>query len=186
MSQTDDISDSIVAARYALGVAELAEIVESKARMETDPAFAARVAFYEAALYALEPGVEAIELPEDSWDRIAAAIFGDGKHPPKSSDSVDAMAWKPFIPGVSRKIVSASTAGTSQVALYRVEPGAVVSGQLHCLTDECLVLEGGLEIGGVALPPEDVHLAFDSSRHDPLTSRNGALLYVRADLQTRM
>jgi len=185
MSEPDTHDDDIQAARYALGVADLAEVVAAEARMAEDSGFARRVARYDAALYALEPGTDSVDLPGDSWDRIAAAIADGEKAPNTRTVRTAELAWESFIPGVERKIVSIDKAASTQIALYRVAPGASVPTHLHCVTEECLVLDGEIEIGGIVVPAGDVHLAFNGSRHGPVTSPRGALLYIRSDLQMR-
>lgn len=185
MSEPDPHDDDIQAARYALGVADLTEIAAAEARIARDPDFAHRVAVYDAVFFALEPEADGEVLPEDSWDRIASAIADNEKAPNTRTVRVDALAWEPFLAGVERKVVSIDKAEGTQVALYRVAPGASVPSHLHCVTEECLVLDGEIEIDGVVVRSGDVHLAFSGSRHGPLTSRRGALLYVRSDLEMR-
>ncbi len=185
MSQTDDFNDRTIAARYALGVASLSEINSAEARIEIDPVFAAHVAFYDTIFTTLENSPASVEPPAGLWNQIEAAIDDNEKLPATRTVRLDQVAWEAFAPGIDRKIVHVDKANAIQIALYRLAPNATVPPHDHCATEECLVLEGEVEVDGVVMRKGDVHLAFPLARHQSVISRTGAILYARLDLQLK-
>ncbi|ESQ90305.1 hypothetical protein ABAC460_09120 [Asticcacaulis sp. AC460] len=183
MSEHDDISDSYLAARYALGIASLAEIVSAEARIDADAEFAAEVGRYDLVFSGLEPGVAPIAPPADLWDRIESAIDDQDRSPHTRTIRTAELAWEAFIPGIDRKIVFVDKAAATSGVLYRLAPGASVGNHGHGVIEECLVLEGEIEIDGVPIRAGDMHMAFPEARHGLLSSRHGALVYLRGDLQ---
>ncbi len=92
------------------------------------------------------------------------------------------LAWEPFLPGVERKILFVDKTAMVSGVLYKVAPGASVGNHSHGMIEECLVIEGEIDIDGMTVRAGDVHLAMPGSRHGPLSSRLGALVYIRGDL----
>lgn len=180
-----DQADDILAARYALGVADLHEIVAAESRLTADPAFAARVSLFESVFSSLDRGITPIEPPSGLWDRIAGTIDDVDRSPLTETVRTQDLSWQPYAPGIDRKLIHVDMAGGASVALYRLQPGASVPNHSHFLTEECLVLEGEIEIDGVTVRTGDVHIALPASRHGPLTSRAGAVVYLRGDLEMR-
>lgn len=176
-------TDDFLAMRYACGVADLAEIAAVESRMDSDSAFAALIARFDQLFSGLEAGQTEVAPPEGLWARIEVAIDDLEKVPGTHTVRTQAMAWEPFLPGVERKILFADKTGASSLVLYKVAAGASVGNHSHGITEECLVLEGELEIDGITLRPGDLHMAFPHERHGPLYSRTGALVYIRGDLQ---
>ena len=179
-------ADDSLAARYALGVADLSEIVAAEARLESDRHFAAEVARYDA-IFAAFYDEAAVETPSAGvWDRIEAAIDDSQKSPQTRTLRTEGLAWEPFAPGIDRKLLYVDKAAATQISLFRLSPGSGVMGHSHALMEECLVVEGEIEVDGITIRKGDLHLALPGSRHGPLTSRTGAVLYVRADLEFRL
>lgn len=176
-------NDDDLAARYALGVADLPEIVAAERRMANDPDFAARVAFYDRIFRALESGIAPVEPPAGLWDRIENAIDDDRLVPGTQTVRTADLSWEPFVPGVERKILFVDKAAMTSGVLYKVAPGASVGNHGHDIIEECLVLEGEIDVDGMIIRAGDMHLAFSGVRHGPLSSRTGAVVYIRGDLQ---
>ncbi len=178
-----DLTDDLMAARYALGVADLDEIVAAEARLDADPAFAARVAFYDNRFFYLADRAAVADVPPGLWDRIEQAIDDDALSPSTRTVRGQALAWEPFLPGIERKILFADKAAASSGVLYRVAPGAQVGSHCHAIIEECLVLEGEIEVDGITIRAGDLHMAFAGERHSALSSPRGAVVYIRGDLQ---
>jgi len=179
MSQVDDF----LAARYALGVADLSEIVTAEGRVSHDPAFAARVAFFDDIFSTLDRDMPAVQPPEGMWARIEGAIDDERMAPNTRTVRTADLAWEQYVPGVERKILFVDKEAMSSGVLYRVAAGASVGNHGHGIIEECLVLEGEIDVDGMIVRAGDVHLALPGSRHGPLSSRLGALVYIRGDLQ---
>ncbi len=178
MSEHDDF----LAARYALGVADLTEIVAAESRMARDPGFASRIAFYDSVFAVFGRNSQAVAPSAELWDRIESAIEDDEKSPQTRTIRTAEIAWEPFVPGVERKVLFVDKEAMSSGVLYKVAPGASVGNHGHGIIEECLVIEGAIEVEGLTIRAGDVHLAFPGSRHGPLSSRDGALVYIRGDL----
>ncbi len=66
--------------------------------------------------------------------------------------------------------------------MFRLQPGSVVVAHGHTQEEECLVLEGEIEIGGHVLRKGDLHIARPGACHAPITTRTGALLWVTSEI----
>lgn len=88
----------------------------------------------------------------------------------------DADGWREAAPGLSRKDLWSD--GRLASRFYRLEPGARQEGHAHPLPEECLMLEGELFLGDILLQAGDYQLAPAGSRHGPVSTDVGALLFV--------
>ena len=52
----------------------------------------------------------------------------------------------------------------------------------HATDEECLVLEGSVNIGGHVLNKGDFHIMDSGSFHTDVTTESGAVLYLKHDL----
>jgi len=178
-------SDDILAAQYALGVLDIAGIVECEDRVDADPAFAAKVAWFDQVFYAAHGSAEASERADQIWDKIERAIEDTVKSPTTRTIRVDDMGWEPYAPRITRKVVHVDRQAEVLTAFYRLEPGAEVISHTHLLTEECLVIEGEIECDGIVVRAGEVHLAPPGSRH-VLKSPKGAMVYLRGDLHIQV
>lgn len=64
--------------------------------------------------------------------------------------------------------------------LLRLAPGARLPAHGHSTEETCLVLEGSAQLGELEVRAGDFHLAQEGSVHGEITSRTGALLFIRA------
>ncbi|MFP1133293.1 cupin domain-containing protein [Asticcacaulis sp. W401b] len=178
MAETDDW----LAARYALGVADLSEIVAAEALRDSDPAFAAQIARYDSLFSTLSERPEPVRASDALWDRIDRAIDDVERSPDTQTVRPGELGWQPYIPGIDRKLLHLDKAAGMHIVLYKVAPGTSVMEHTHLITEECLVLEGQIEVNGVVVRAGELHLGFPGIRHGPLTSQTGALLYIRGDM----
>ena len=174
--------EDMLAARYALGVAGAAEITVAEHRLAGENAFADRVARYDALFSELDCGLEEIAPPAGLWDRIEQAVDDFEKSPLTQTVRPTHLSWEPFAAGIQRKLLHTDAESAVQIVLYKVAPGTSFAAHGHLINEECLVLDGEIEVDGVVARSGDLHIALANTRHGVLTSRSGALLYVRADL----
>ncbi len=174
--------EDVLAARYALGVASAAEIRIAERRIADENGFVDRVGWYDALFSEMEGGDQQVTPPPAVWDWINSSIDKIENTPETRTVRPSGLAWEVFAPGIERKILHVDAAMGAQIVLYRVAPGTSFAAHSHLIAEECLVLDGEIEVDGVIAKTGDVHIAFADTRHGILTSRTGALLYVRADL----
>ncbi len=86
--------------------------------------------------------------------------------------------WEPFIDGIAIRVLHEDSGVLSY--LLRLSPGAVLPGHRHPMNEECLVMEGELTIGdALTVSAGGYHLALAGSLHAPITSRDGAVIFLR-------
>jgi quercetin dioxygenase-like cupin family protein len=71
-------------------------------------------------------------------------------------------------------------AGTAEM-LVRLLPGVVVPEHSHAKEEQMVILEGECHIGEHLLRQGDVHIAAPGTRHAPITTRSGVLLFLRSE-----
>jgi quercetin dioxygenase-like cupin family protein len=90
--------------------------------------------------------------------------------------------WRRLSELVEIRVVRREAATGRQTVMFRLHPGAVVVAHGHTQEEECLVLEGEIEIGDHTLYRGDLHIARPGARHAPITTRTGALLWVTSEI----
>lgn len=168
----------ILAARYALGVADASEMETAEILLDTDPSFAAMVGKYQIVFDDLHDGTSPDAPPPGVWDRIAAAI-SDNADPQPITVSSGTLVWRPIAPNLEFKVLHEDADKGIRMVLYRAGPGAVVDRHRNTVAEECLVLEGEIEINDMVLRAGDVQLIATDTLHGPITSRKGAIIYIR-------
>ena len=88
--------------------------------------------------------------------------------------------WQSINRGVALKVLHDH--GDAQSFLLRLAPGAKFAAHPHQAEELCVVLEGDVRLGDVDAGPGTYHLALAGSRHHELSSRNGCVLFLRANL----
>ena len=88
--------------------------------------------------------------------------------------------WQPLAPGIAIKTLRRDEARGVLLTLWRCDPGAMVPEHANPVEEECLVLEGSIEQGGVEYAAGDFLYASAGSRHATFRSPNGALLLIRS------
>lgn len=66
-------------------------------------------------------------------------------------------------------------------SLLRMRPGGVIPAHRHEREEECIVLEGEVQIGTYQLSAGDVHIAAAGTWHEQVTTRKGVLVLLRGD-----
>jgi anti-sigma factor ChrR (cupin superfamily) len=82
--------------------------------------------------------------------------------------------------GVSYKLLFADAALGTFTTLIRMQPGARVPAHRHLGVEQCLVLEGDLRTGSIAMEAGDFNCSLPGSVHDELITDDGALLLIVA------
>lgn len=85
--------------------------------------------------------------------------------------------WRALVKGVRVKTLCEG-AGSRSV-LVELEPGAALPTHRHHEHEECVVLRGEAELGELKVRQGDYHVAPAGSRHGRVSSRSGALLFLR-------
>ncbi|MEM9387144.1 MAG: cupin domain-containing protein [Pseudomonadota bacterium] len=88
--------------------------------------------------------------------------------------------WHDFAPGIEIKLLHRDADTGAETTLWRVQPGTEVDAHSHEMDEECLVLEGDLEIGGELLVAGDYLLGKRGFDHPVVMSPSGALLLLRS------
>lgn len=92
--------------------------------------------------------------------------------------------WRELAPGVTLKLLNGDAASGWMTAFIRMSPGSSLAAHSHALTEECLVVEGEILIGGHRVSAGDLHVAQAGTLHDAVRSPRGALMLVRAEYRT--
>ncbi|MEK7408982.1 MAG: cupin domain-containing protein [Acidobacteriota bacterium] len=86
--------------------------------------------------------------------------------------------WKPVLEGVTAKQLYVDPVTRFVTMLVRMEPGAAYPPHRHGGAEQCLVLEGDLEVGDLVLHTGDYQCADSGSIHDVSRTVNGCLLLI--------
>lgn len=112
--------------------------------------------------------------PAAVWTALAARLG-----PPVLRRGRDEGEWFEICPGGRMKMLMVDPPSGARTALVRLAPGAVLDTHHHDLAEECLVLEGDIEVDARAYGPGDYLLAPEGSDHFPIPTRGGVLLLLR-------
>jgi quercetin dioxygenase-like cupin family protein len=130
---------------------------------------------------ALRPPALAADERARSWRRVAEQLAP----PPAGTVTIrasDSSGWQVVDDKVSLKVLREDREHGNRTVLIRMAPGAIIVAHRHSQEEECLVLEGSIEIGTHVLHRGDMHIAQPGAAHAPITSRAGALLMIRAEI----
>lgn len=117
--------------------------------------------------------------------RVMARISKDiGAPAPVGTYTVRASesAWQQVSDLVAIRVVRTDAARNNQTVLIRMLPGASIVPHPHHQEEECLVIEGGVEIGDHRLFEGDMHVAGAGVTHPRIVSPMGALLMIRSEI----
>ena len=172
----------VLAAEYVLGTLE-ADAREQFARdLAGDATLQALVADWERRLSTLDEAVAPVEPREELWHAIEAGL-DEGGLPGTVTLRAAEGEWKPYRAGLEKKLLYLDRDAGMQTFLMRFTPGARLTGHGHAALEECFVIEGDLSIGELRLNPGDFHAVLPGSPHPDLTSKNGAVVYVRGEIR---
>ncbi len=92
--------------------------------------------------------------------------------------AADAGDWKPFVRGVTLKVLHEQGGVLSY--LLRLEPGARLPPHRHPIDEECIVIQGRLQLGThTEIGPGGYHLAHRGALHPSITAPEGATIFLR-------
>jgi anti-sigma factor ChrR (cupin superfamily) len=174
-----------LAGDYVLGALCGPELDAFEAHLARNPVLRQQVAVWErqlTPLAALLP--EATPRPE-LWQAIETALDAAG---PPATVTVRAQEgdWRMLAPGVEIKVLLVNQEAGFQSFLLRLAPGCQLPAHAHGALEECLLLEGDMLIGDREYAIGDYHAALPGSRHAPLSSRNGGLVFLRSEVRPEM
>lgn len=90
----------------------------------------------------------------------------------------DEGQWRPFGSGVRIKVLREHAGVLSY--LLRLEPGASLPPHRHPQDEECIVIEGRLQVGkNVEFGPGSYHLAHGGALHATIRTETGATIFLR-------
>jgi len=89
----------------------------------------------------------------------------------------DGGEWHELAPGIERKLLWER--GTASSCMIRVAPGTSFRAHGHAIDEECVVLEGSLQIGDVLLRAGDFHVGVSGIDHPAVSSVDGCLCFLR-------
>ena len=122
-----------------------------------------------------------VQPPAGLRERIMARVRAE--HPLTQLRTIrSAEGWMDFGPGVRFKILHRDENGRANSLLARLEAGAIVPPHLHAANEECLVLEGEITYGDITVRAGDYHFAPKGAAHPALTTRAGALIFLRSGM----
>jgi anti-sigma factor ChrR (cupin superfamily) len=90
---------------------------------------------------------------------------------------LEAGTWRPFVPGVKIKVLHDS--GGVMSYLLRMEAGSTLPNHRHPHDEECVVIEGRVQMGDVSMGPGGYLMERRDTLHPPLTTIDGATIYLR-------
>lgn len=165
----------LLAAEYVLGTLDAETRDRLTRRLAREPVLRAAVQAWERRLPALDRGAASAEVAPELWGRISHAVQSDHRATVRAGSGV----WETRSPGVERKTLFQDHAAGVGAYLLRIAPGAVLRQHGHRMMEQCLMLQGDVSFADTHLEAGDFHIAFPGAVHADITSRSGALFYVR-------
>jgi len=166
-------SDEILAGEHVLGLLEGAERTDVERLMSEDSAFRRAVETWSVRLATLLDDIQPVSPPPEVWEAIQARLPAA----PVARRRQDGV-WLEIAPGARMKLLSVTPATNERTALLRMDPGCVFPMHPHEQMEECLVLEGSVEIDGQTYSAGDYIVAPADSHHANIPSPNGALVLL--------
>ncbi len=153
---------------------------KAQASKPNDPALDERV------IGALAQSVGAAVLPdpvrESMKRRLLARIAGAPAPAGTSTVRREDGEWTAVSDLVQVKMLRIDREMNSQTILVRMAPGGEVVPHVHSQEEECMILEGEIEIAGHRLRAGDLHIASPGAAHGVITTVHGALLMIRSEI----
>lgn len=155
---------------------------EDRASFDDRPDADAALAAWEGALLALAEDVPPVAPRPQMRERLLTAVapLPDGhtiRHP-------DAGGFRPTrFPGIAVRILHLDRPRRQFACLMRIAPGARLPHHPHAVAEECVVLEGSLQVGGVRMGPGAYQRVEAGVEHVDQWSDTGATVYLNAPLE---
>jgi len=176
------------AALYALGALDGDEAREFEEHLAAGcAACAAELREFEAVAGDLGLAAPEAEPPAGVRARLLALVAAEGGGPNLPNDIAPGFLvvragegrWRPTDDtGVSFKLLFSDRERGTITTLVRMEPGSRIRSHRHLGVEQCLVLEGDVRSGEVAMTAGDFNCSMPGSVHEALVSDNGALLLI--------
>ncbi len=136
---------------------------------------------------ALGSALMPIEPPSDRAAALRARVLAHAREPQGDvrgliTVQADEGTWRWFAPGVTIKALYVDEVARTRSFLLRLEPGARLPPHAHQTDEECIVLEGELSLGDLTVGAGGYHLAPAGIPHSEITTKTGALIFLRAGL----
>lgn len=174
-----------LAGNYVLGPLSGPELAEFEANLARNPELQHLVAAWERRLTPLAATLPEVEPRPSVWEAIEAALDAAG---PPATVTVRAQEgeWRILLPGLEIKLLLVDREAGFQSFLLRLAPGCQLPAHDHHALEECLLLEGDMLIGDRAYTAGDYHAALPGSRHAPISTRNGGVVFLRSELRPEL
>jgi anti-sigma factor ChrR (cupin superfamily) len=164
---------STEAAELVLGLLEGAEREAVEHRMNEIPAFRGAVEAWSSRLMPLLDDIQPMTPPPSVWQAIQARLPAGGTARRRQEG-----VWMELAPGARMKLLAVNPETSERTALLRLDPGCVFPSHAHDQMEECLVLEGSVEIDGIVYAVGDYVAAHADTRHSDIPSSAGALVLL--------
>ncbi len=177
----NDTELDALAGEYVLGTLEDDERRDFEHRLKGDAQLRGLVDAWSDRFSGLAAVSAPLSPPTDVWERVASAL--DGPLLPGTTTVRKAEGeWLQLAPGCECKTLFVDRDRGYKNLLLRMAPGATLPAHDHAKEEECMVLEGEMIIGDARFQTGDFHIAHPGTRHPPVRSELGALVYIRAEL----
>lgn len=186
MSDQDDRLET-QAGEFVLGTLDAEARAKFAERLKREPDLRDRVEAWHRRLEGLDSGVETEAPPPELWDRIAGALDEGAAVPPDiPGHTVPAgdRGWYGLLPGVEKKVLFVDRDAGFESYLLRIEAGGWLPAHEHDAIEECLMLEGEIQIGALRLRAGDYHVTTAGTAHPEIHSAQGAVAYLRSAIHT--
>ena len=133
---------------------------------------------------ALAAAVRPAELSAERRGRLRRRVLERARdETPEGTRTLRAIesGWIEIWPFVEVRELRRDERSGMHTSLLRMRPGAVIPAHRHEREEECIVLEGEVQIGTHTLAAGDVHIAAAGSWHEQVSTRKGVLVLLRGD-----
>lgn len=168
-----------LATEYALGLLQGTDLARAEALL-ADPAFRWAVGQTRKALRMLVGSAPEVEPRPDLLRAIKTRIAVQTEAEAARADAAQQAGWRTLVPGVRFKSLRVGRRAGQRSLLLRFAPGAVLPAHPHPHDEACVVLEGAVVSNGVALRAGDHQVIPAGTAHLPVTSAEGALVFVQS------
>lgn len=145
----------------------------------TDDAFSAETLMLEEAFLSLHgQDDEGVSLPDNLFGQIMSRIDQQETAPGTSTIAMSDGVWEDIAPGIERKIVYVNRVEGVQSYFVRMQAGATLQEHEHDADEQCVILQGQLEIGGEIFEAGTYHLARRGIPHVPITAHSDAIFFI--------
>ncbi len=170
-------NDDILAAEHVLGLLTGQDEAVAVARAQNDPVFRQRVVFWEQVFEGAEPEDDSAA-PDSLWQKISAAIDDINTAPGTRTLRQTNAVWETIAPGIQRRSLLIDRAQGTHSYYVRMRKGAVLPSHAHDMTEQCVVLEGELSIGGTRFGKGDFHVADPGHVHSEIKAETDAVFFI--------